>query len=109
MRSILDNIEAIRKEKHIKQEVLAAELGIKQSSYSSFITRESDITFSRLDQISRILGVSIVDIITYPEHYVPEADDDLCPCCAEKDKTIQHLNSYIGVLERHLSLPPSEH
>ena len=50
MESILKNIEAIRKEKHIKQEVIAAELGIKQSSYSSYITRESDITFSRLSR-----------------------------------------------------------
>ena len=37
MENILDNIEAIRKEKRIKQEVIAAELGIKQSSYSSKI------------------------------------------------------------------------
>ena len=48
MENILKNIEAIRKAKHIKQEELAAELGIKQSSYSSYITRESDITYSRL-------------------------------------------------------------
>ena len=33
MDSILKNIEAVRKAKHIKQEQIAAELGIKQSSY----------------------------------------------------------------------------
>ena len=38
----MKNIEAIRKEKRIKQEVIAAELGIKQSSYSSYITREKN-------------------------------------------------------------------
>ncbi len=108
MQSVLDNIEAIRKEKHVKQEVIAAELGIKQSSYSSFITRGSDITFSRLSRISSILGVPVVDIITYPEHYIPEAQADLCPYCQEKDRTIQHLNHYIELLEVRLSFPKSK-
>ena len=62
MESILKNIEAIRKEKRITQEDIASKLGIKQSSYLSFITRESDITYSRLLQISEVLGVSIIDI-----------------------------------------------
>lgn len=103
MDTILDNVEAIRKEKHIKQEVIAAELGIKQSSYSSYITRESDITFSRLSQIGNILGVSVVDIITYPEKFVPETPASTCCSeCKKKDLTIQHLNKYIELLEKKL-------
>ena len=100
MENILKNIEAIRKEKRIKQEVIASELGIKQSSYSSYITRESDITFSRLSQISDILGVSVIDIITYPERYVPETSMKQCENCAEKDRTIAHLNMLIKMMER---------
>ncbi len=100
MKPILKNIEAIRKEKRIKQEVVAAELGIKQSSYSSYIIRESDISFSRLLHISDILGVSVLDIITYPEHYV--LAEGPCKECQEKDKTIQHLNKYIEMLEKRL-------
>lgn len=99
---ILQNIETIRKEKRIKQEVIANELGIKQSSYSSFINRESDITFSRLLQISNILGVSVIDIITYPEKYVLESTAGQCESCAEKDRTILHLNKFIEVLEKKL-------
>lgn len=99
MENILKNIESIRKEKRIKQEVVASELGIKQSSYSAFITRDSDITYSRLLRISNILGVSVVDIITYPERFVPESETRPCNTCFEKDKTIQHLNKYIELLE----------
>lgn len=99
MENILKNIEAIRKEKRIKQEVIAAELGIKQSSYSSFITRESDITFSRLSHISDILGMSVIDVIAWPEHYVPEPSDNQCKSCIEKEQTIIHLNNYIEMLE----------
>ena len=101
MESILKNIEAIRKEKRIKQEVIAAELGIKQSSYSSFITRESDITFSRLSHISDILGLRVIDVITWPEKYIPETAVPMCEGCTEKERTISHLNKYIELLEQH--------
>ena len=100
MIEILKNIEAIRKEKRIKQEVMAEKLGIKQSSYSSFITRANDITYNRLLQISNIFGVSVLDIITWPEHYVPEALEKPCKSLEEKDLTIMHLNKYIEELEK---------
>ena len=90
MKRVLKNIEAIRKEKGIKQEVLAAELGIKQSSYSSYILRGSDIKFSRLLKISEVLGVSVVDIITWPERFVPESAEKPCEKCVEKNKLILH-------------------
>ena len=100
MDSILKNIEAVRKAKHIKQEQIAAELGIKQSSYSSFITRESDITYSRLEEISRVLGGSVIDLIGWPEKYVVEASESECADCKAKDAIIANLNKYIELLER---------
>ena len=100
MENILKNIEAIRKDKHIKQEVVAAELGIKQSSYSSYITRGSDITFSRLEKISEILGVSVIDLIGWPERYVAASSVVDCANDCEKDATIAHLNKYIELLEK---------
>ena len=98
--NILDNIEAIRKEKRITQEAMAAVLGIKQSSYSSYITRGSDITYSRLMQISAALGVSVVDLITWPEKYVLEPQEKPCEECKAKDATIVNLNKYIELLEK---------
>ena len=100
MVNILDNIEAIRKEKHIRQEEMAARLGIKQSSYSSYITRNSDISYSRLVQISEILGVSVIDLITWPEKYVSESSLQECCDCVAKDATITNLNKYIELLEK---------
>ena len=99
MDSILKNIEAIRKLKHIKQEEIAAELGIKQSSYSSFINRESDISYSRLLKISSVLGISVIDLIAWPEKYVPSSSLQHCDECMAKDATISHLNKYIELLE----------
>lgn len=99
MEDILKNIEAIRKEKRVTQEKIASELGIKQSSYSSYITRESDITYSRLLRISEILGVSVIDLIGWPERYVPESTAKECVDCGSKDATIANLNKYIELLE----------
>lgn len=98
MEKILENIEAIRKEKGIKQEVLAEILGVKQPAYSNYINRESDITWSRLLQISNAFGMGVIDVITYPVKYGPLVDQ--CENCKEKDKIIQNLNEYIEVLKK---------
>ena len=98
MEKILENIEAIRKQKRIKQVVLAEILGIKQSAYSNYIRRESDISWSRLLQISNAFGMDVIDVITYPIKYGPLTDQ--CESCKEKDKIIQNLNEYIEVLRK---------
>ena len=100
MKQILDNIEAIRKEKGLKQMVMAEKLGIKQSSYSYYFTDAEDMKLSLLSKIADILGVSIVDIITYPAKYVPENEEAHCAACADKDRTINILRPYIEVLEK---------
>lgn len=97
MENIIKNIEAIRREKHIKQSVVAEGLGIKQPAYSNYINRESDISYSRILHISNILGVSVVDIITYPEKWAPESST--CKRCKEKDELIKNLNDYILLLK----------
>ena len=98
MEKILENIEAIRKQKGINQEDMAKALGIKQPAYSNYITRESDITFSRLLQICKILETDVVDVIKYPIRYVPM--DEPCPYCAEKDRIIKNLNDHLEVLKK---------
>ncbi|MFV0361527.1 MAG: helix-turn-helix domain-containing protein [Suipraeoptans sp.] len=70
MSNILENIEAIRKEKGLKQAVVGSILGVSQSAYSNYITRNSDIYYNRLSQIADALGVRVIDIITYPKKYV---------------------------------------
>lgn len=70
MTNILDNIEAIRKEKGLKQAVVGTILGVSQSAYSNYITRNSDIYYNRLSHIADALGVRVIDIITYPKKYV---------------------------------------
>ena len=102
MEKILQNIEAIRKEKGIKQSVVAEALGIKQPAYSAYINRNSDPTYGKLLQLSNLFGVSVIDLITWPEKWVPE--EKQCENCVEKDKIIKNLNNYIELLEKKLNL-----
>lgn len=99
MVEILKNIEAVRKERRVKQELIAKELGVTQSAYSNYVNRNMDIPFSRLSQIANILGVDVVDIIKYPEHFVPESAQRGCEQCAEKDKIISQMSNYIELLQ----------
>lgn len=98
MEKILENIETIRKKKGLKQEVIAEALGIKQSAYSNYIRRESDISWSRLLQLSNIFDMDVIDVITYPVKYAPVVEE--CQKCKEKDKIIENLNELIEVLKK---------
>jgi len=90
MKNIFENIEAIRHEKGLKQEVIARELGVTQSAYSNYINRNDDIPLGRLSRIANILNVDVIDIIKWPVKYVPLEKN--CRACVEKDKIIENLN-----------------
>jgi transcriptional regulator with XRE-family HTH domain len=96
MKNIVANIEAIRKQKGIKQAVLAEKMGISQPTYSGYLTQNQDIRYSLLLDIANKLDISVIDIITYPEKYYPESD--ACNQCREKDDIIRNLNDYIKML-----------
>ena len=80
---------------------MAAKMGIRQNSYSSYITRNSDITNSRMLQISEFLGVSVIDLIAWPEKYTLVSSENQCKECDVKDITIMNLNKYIELLEKN--------
>lgn len=95
MNKILSNIEAIRREKGVKQEVIAERLGVSQQSYSGYFTETGDMKISRIQEIADILGVDLVDIVTYPVKYVPAEDVVECEKCREKDEIIKNLNELL--------------
>lgn len=91
MENILEKIEEIRKEKGIKQEVLAECLEVKQPAYANSIRREKDIRWSELLQLCNALDMDVIDVITYPVKYAPITEQ--CENCKEKDKIIQNANN----------------
>ena len=100
MIDIIKNIEEIRQAKGIKQSEMGKKLGTTQSGYSNFVNRNTDMPFSRITQIADILGVSVVDIVTWPEKYIPEGlAAPECENCKKKDEIIENLNLLIRQLK----------
>lgn len=100
MKKIIENIEAIRKSKGIKQAIVAESLGITQGAYSQYVWRNEDLKYNKIVEIANILNVPVVDIITYPEKYVPISEvHKECAECRKKDIIIENLNNYIELLK----------
>lgn len=104
MNKLQENIENIRKEKGVKQTLLAEILGIKQSSYSAYITKNDDMKYSTLCKIADALNVRVIDLITYPDEYIPAGSVSKCNDCQRKNDVIQSLTNYIKILEDKLNL-----
>lgn len=103
MNNLQDNIENLRKEKGYTQAYMAEKLHITQSSYSAYITKNTDLKFSLLAKIADILNVSVIDLITYPDVYKSiNSKNDGCELCKQKDAVIKSLTEYIEVLKNQL-------
>ena len=71
MNNILENIDAIRRNKGYSQEYIATQIGMKQAGLSLIMSGERELKYNTLLQIAKVLQVSVIDIITFPETYIP--------------------------------------
>lgn len=109
MNKILENLEAIRKKRGVKQEVIAKALGVSQATYSGYFNETGDMMISRIQEIADILKVELIDIVTYPDKYIPESESFVeCEECRNKDAVIKSLTNYISLLEGKVSLVPKK-
>lgn len=63
-------VKKLREFRNFTQSYMAERLGIAQSSYSTIESGESDITLSRLDEISKILGMRVENVMAFDEKMV---------------------------------------
>jgi transcriptional regulator with XRE-family HTH domain len=61
--SVGKNIKRLREFKNYTQEYVAEQLQISQTAYSKIERDETDVSFSKLNKIAKILGVNVNDII----------------------------------------------
>jgi transcriptional regulator with XRE-family HTH domain len=98
-----ENLKQIIKESGIKQEIIAKKLGITQGTFSQKLSKGDEIKYSFLLEISNILQISVINIITYPSIYVSEKEiKKECVQCSDKDRTIKNLNAHIELLNKKL-------
>jgi len=67
---IEEKIRKLRELKGFSQENIADELGISQKAYSNIETGKTDITMHRVDQISKVLGVSLDGLLNFDERLI---------------------------------------
>ena len=57
--------------------------------------------FSRVAAIADALGVTLIDLITWPDKYVLKTDtEETCAECKQKDEVIENLNLLIRKLKQ---------
>jgi len=96
MNKILENVETIRKAKGFKQVFMAERLGVQQQTYSGYFNETGDMMISKLQEISDIFEMPLIDIITYPVHYIPDLPQEpTCEECIKKQETIDNLNELL--------------
>ena len=101
MNSILDNIDTIRRNKGYSQEYIAAQIGMKQAGFSLIMSGERELKYNTLLQIAKVLQISVIDVITFPEKYIPSKGSSLSTEAVSQikldgDKKDQILNIALG-------------
>jgi transcriptional regulator with XRE-family HTH domain len=64
------NIVKIRESRGLKQAVVAADLGMDTSTYSKIERGKLGLTIDKFSKISSYFGMSMIDVIAYPDKYV---------------------------------------
>lgn len=100
MLDIKKNLNALVEKQGFSQKQVAAALGITQQAYSAWFNRTKGFAFEHIEQVCKVINVSVVDVITYPAKYVDLATlPQECEECQRKQETIDNLNEYIKLLK----------
>ena len=74
--NLAGNIKEIRLQKSINQQVIADALNVDVASVSNLENGKREIRFREIEKIANVLGVSVVDLITYPKKYVEVKENE---------------------------------
>ncbi len=70
MENVVENIKQIRLEKSISQQIIADALSVDVSAVSNIENGKRELRVSELAKIAKALRVDVIDLFTYPKHYV---------------------------------------
>lgn len=68
------NIKELREKKQLSTYQVAKLMNITQSAYSRFENAKSKIDLARLECFANVIGMSVVDVLMYPDRYVNVCD-----------------------------------
>lgn len=73
---VAKNFSEIRKEKGVKQEVVADALGVDVSAVSNIEKGKREIRANEIEIIANVFGVDPTYLLTYPDVYVKKTDEN---------------------------------
>lgn len=100
--NIVKSIKEIRLQKSINQQQIADALNVDVAVVSNIEKGKRDLKVKELEIISNALGISVIDLITYPKKYVEKNSNEYEPVEAilqiklKKDKKEQILKLVFG-------------
>ena len=100
--NIAENIREIRLQKSINQQLIADALNVDVAVISNIEKGKRDLKVKELEIISNVLGISVIDLITYPKKYVEKNSSEEEPVEAilqiklKRDKKEQVLKLVFG-------------
>ena len=77
MKDILSNIREIRQKLGYSQEFVAKGLNMSQNGYSLIENGARSLNYEILNQIAITFEMNVIDIITYPEKWVPSSENTI--------------------------------
>jgi transcriptional regulator with XRE-family HTH domain len=106
MDKIYRTIKRLREEKNISREQMANLLNISLSGYAKIERGEVEISLTRFNKFSKILGYTPVEIIEMDNHY-NASNSVLTPYQLSENRDIQKMefpnkNDYIYLLEQRI-------
>lgn len=72
--NILKNIRKIMNDRNLTQVTMAAYINISPSQFSKVLSGSVQLSLTQLSNLATSLAMREIDIITYPEKYVPEKE-----------------------------------
>lgn len=99
---ILSNIIKILNERNLTRSSLIEPLELSDGSVSKLLNGQTKLSYDALSKIASFLSISVIDIITYPDKYVPVMSPDAEPLEAilqiklKKEKKDQVLKLVFG-------------
>ncbi|KJS07411.1 MAG: hypothetical protein VR77_00985 [Flavobacteriales bacterium BRH_c54] len=103
MNTLGEKIRYFRKLKGLSQEDLAYELDISLTAYSKIERNITDVNFSRLIQITKVLDISLIELLSVNENYksLKQENEQLKNIISKKDQEIITLqNQLIQILKK---------
>ncbi len=70
-------LKSIRKLRNLTQETVAEKLGISTYSYAKIERGETDVKYSRLQQIAKIMGIELEDLFSWDDKKVFNLSGDI--------------------------------